>query len=236
VLGLRVLFSAEWVLGPVAVALYVAALAALAGAIVVGARRGTPEAFLLAAFPFLFALNPFGMSFGNLRYLVFLAPLLALPVIRVPVGGVVSSCLLAGLFALTALVLVEASSISDDVVGVVPDMDPVVDALDEAGVDRVWADYWIAYRLTFESDEGVIAAPTSVVRRYAPYEDAVRADEAAGWVTVTSSGQTEALRQAFAERDIDAEEIVAGEYTIFRPERPVLPDELPVAATNLVVL
>jgi hypothetical protein len=39
----------------------------------------------------------------------------------------------------------------------------------------VLANYWIAYRITFESDEHVIASPSGFWR-YKPYRDAVAAD------------------------------------------------------------
>lgn len=234
VLGLRVPFSEEWLLGPVGVVVYLAALGLLAVAIIIGARLKSAEALLLVSFPFLFALNPFGMTFGNLRYLIFLAPLLALPLLRIPTGAIMTPSVLSALLLVTTLTLTQMSSITEHIAGVVPEMDPLVAVLDEEGVEHVWADYWIAYRLAFESDESVVAAPTSILNRYEPYTDAVRGDREAAWVTVTASAQTEALREALRDLGVDGDELEAGEYTVFRPTHPVLPEELPAEALNFM--
>ena len=37
-------------------------------------------------------------------------------------------------------------------------------ALDERGVDRLYADFWLAYRLTFETDERIVAAQSKLER------------------------------------------------------------------------
>jgi hypothetical protein len=38
------------------------------------------------------------------------------------------------------------------------DFAPLVAMLDRLGIDRAYAHYWIAYRLTFETDERIVAA------------------------------------------------------------------------------
>lgn len=38
------------------------------------------------------------------------------------------------------------------------DLGPLISTLDDLGVDRVYADFWLAYRLTFDTDERIIAA------------------------------------------------------------------------------
>ncbi len=38
------------------------------------------------------------------------------------------------------------------------DFGPLLRTLDAHGVQRVWATYWIAYRITFESGERIVAA------------------------------------------------------------------------------
>lgn len=40
------------------------------------------------------------------------------------------------------------------------DFRPLVSALDRRDVDRVFANYWVAYRLEFESDEQILAMPS----------------------------------------------------------------------------
>jgi 4-amino-4-deoxy-L-arabinose transferase-like glycosyltransferase len=77
-------------------------------------------------------------------------------------------------------------------------IDPLIATLDRLRVDRVYATYWIAYRLDFESRERIIAVENKfdrlVVRngvlepgpdpfvRYAPYERTVRASKRPAFV------------------------------------------------------
>ena len=50
----------------------------------------------------------------------------------------------------------------------------IIDCLDQHDLHAATADYWIAYRLTFLSDERLIVAPDASPDRYAPYDVAVR--------------------------------------------------------------
>jgi len=72
------------------------------------------------------------------------------------------------------------------------DLKPLVATLDRAGIDRVYADFWLSYRLTFETDERIVAAQSKLERvglvngdaiasrhpfiRYRPYEREVEAN------------------------------------------------------------
>jgi hypothetical protein len=44
------------------------------------------------------------------------------------------------------------------------DLAPLVATLDRLGVDRVYADFWLAYRLAFDTDERIIAAQNKLER------------------------------------------------------------------------
>src|SRR5262249_4175658 len=74
---------------------------------------------------------------------------------------------------------------------------PLIHELDRLGLDRVYADYWIAYRLDFATRERIIAVENSSPEitfrgdlpvpspnkvRYRPYEDAVEASRRPGFV------------------------------------------------------
>ena len=83
------------------------------------------------------------------------------------------------------------------------DFRPLIAELDRLGVDRVYADYWIAYRLDFATDERIIAAesPQEVYApagsrvvvldndhvRYPPYVDEVTHSPRPGHVVLTGS-------------------------------------------------
>lgn len=64
------------------------------------------------------------------------------------------------------------------------DLQPLQDALRREGIRHVYTDYWTAYRLTFESNERIVAAPIpgDEAVRYPLYQQQVAADPSAGIV------------------------------------------------------
>jgi len=83
------------------------------------------------------------------------------------------------------------------------DFGPLIAALDRLHVDRVFADYWVAYRLDFQTDERVVAAESPQERytrvgrkvvvldedhvRYRPYVDVVSRSPRPGHVVLNGS-------------------------------------------------
>jgi hypothetical protein len=149
------------------------AYAALTALFVYGAYRARrADASLLyvvaAVFPFVYALAPQTLFSQEPRYLLVLSPVVVLLVAQVatsPWRGVV---VLVGALAISIVTLQRM----DDYVRAVPsqppkaprDIGPLVRALDGLGLDRVYADFWLAYRLTFETDERIIAAQSKLDR------------------------------------------------------------------------
>ena len=192
-----------------------------------GARRSTWSAFLL--FPLIMATIPFVKTQGNLRYLFFLAPVPLppdRPPRRVPTGrgrraggrrprdrrraslGSRSSPRQAG---------------APHLVGVVDSLDEVVRVLDREGIEAVHADYWIAYRLAFETDERIVGSPSAGSLRYPPYDDRVRDADRAAWIVSTGSGQEAgACARRSTSSGVGYRVIPAGESVgrAHRPQRP----------------
>ena len=67
-------------------------------------------------------------------------------------------------------------------------MAPLISLLEREGQDRVFADYWIAYRLDFESGERIIATSTGFVRNQ-EYDELVQADPSPAYVYVEGSAE-----------------------------------------------
>jgi hypothetical protein len=191
-LGLREPYTLAWVPGRAAgVALLVLALGLLMFLCVRFRREAEPLLLALAAFPFLYAASTFTYFVDEPRYLVFLAPVPAL----LAGAGLARTTPLA---AAAALALAVAAS----VVGLarleregryaplrVPsDLGPVLETLERNGVRHVRANYWIAYRITFESEERVIASPDGFWRYY-PYHQAVSVDPRPGRVFLSGSAR-----------------------------------------------
>lgn len=191
-LGLRVPYSHDWfVWPPLGVALL---LLVLAGFAVLLARRPGGLEPLLAlgvGFTVLYAASSFTYFTAEPRYLVFLAPvpalLLACVLVRPPVA--IGALAVAAALSIAGLVRMERDGLFSPraVEGGLPaDFSPLIGFLEREGATHVLANYWIAYRLSFESGERVIATSTGQVR-YAPHDRLVRADPAAAYVFLTGS-------------------------------------------------
>jgi len=111
-------------------------------------------------------------------------------------------------------------------VGAVGDLSPAIAALDAAHVTSVYADYWVAYRLVFESDERIVARPSAGTHRSPEYLAAVEASPEVAWV-VSRGEQEVALVDALDGLGVGHHTVDAGEFSVVFTDRPVSPDELP---------
>ena len=163
-LGARVPFTLEWVGGAfVGALLYAVLLTMIVWTAVRRRKRLGPLVPVLAAFPVFYAASPFAWVTAEPRYLVMLGPVLALVVVAA--GGtarrsVAIACALAALSAVGIALLDrrDAPAAYSDGVAVPADIGPLLRTLEDRGVRHVLADYWIAWRIVFESDEEIIAA------------------------------------------------------------------------------
>ena len=237
-MGFREIGTFDWVLGVLGVVAYLAAAIALTVVVVrvlrrPAGRRAPPfdlVGFLL--FPLVLATIPFVKSQGNLRYLFFLAPFLCLLLARLVGSRRAAVGVLAGALVVTSIGLVRVQTVSEaqgppHLVGVADNLDELVRVLDREGVHFVHADYWIAYRLAFETDERIIASPSAGALRYPPYDDAVRQADQAAWVIDPGSSQEQALRDRLDELGVGYRVVPAGEFSVVLTDRNVQPEELP---------
>ena len=166
--------------------LHLIALGILVWALTKAWRSGGPMlliSIIVVAYPFLYSLSPFTWYLSEPRYLILLIPFVALLFAWLLRRSAIATILVASFMASLSVVGIWAATENDaltpDIVGtVVPtDMDPLVARLDRLEVRYVYAHYWIAYRLAFESDERIIATAPEFPR-YPPFNDAVNAAEA----------------------------------------------------------
>jgi 4-amino-4-deoxy-L-arabinose transferase-like glycosyltransferase len=163
-LGLRLPFSLEW-LPHVAVGapLYVLALAGFAWLLI---RRPAGLGMLLltaALFPIFYTASPYTWLNVEPRYLTLLAPVIVLLVAYAAhsTRRAVMIFLICGALSISGLALMVSDDLAASHAGGVAlpaDFGPLVRKLEANGVRRVWATYWIAYRVTFESGERIVAA------------------------------------------------------------------------------
>ncbi len=196
-LGLRAPFSQQTLLpGAVVVDLI---YAVLLGAFVRSAwksRRGNASILyvVVAVFPFIYAIHPETLITYDPGYIVIVTPVLALLLAqfatsyRWAVVMLVLACVVSGV-TLRRMDLYDPG-INRPVMAP-RDLTPLISTLDRLGVDRLYADYWLAYALTFDTKERIIAAQNKFTRltfaggqatpsddpynRYGPYQTEVKA-------------------------------------------------------------
>jgi hypothetical protein len=169
-LGLRTPYTQERLLPSV---LTLLAYAALAGLFVYGAYRARHRAASLlyvvaAVFPFVYALAPQTLFSQEPRYLLVLSPVVVLLIAQLATTYWRGVAVLAVALAVSTATLGRMETYLDAVPAQPPkaprDLAPLVETLDRLGVDRVYADFWLAYRLTFDTDERIIAAQNKLER------------------------------------------------------------------------
>jgi len=174
----------------------------------------------LLVHPFIYAALPGAWFVGEARYAFFLAPFLAVAIAwavhdaRMQVATMVLAAV-GSVFAMRPIHFPSPTHIGVDVA-----------ALEAAGVDHVWLDYFIATRVTFESHERVIAA-SSLYHRFPPHEDAVRADPHAGYAFRRGDPKLGLLATDLAGRGITWRRVDTPHLVVLLPDRQVLPEALP---------
>ena len=236
-LGFRVPYGFAWITTPgvIAKAFYAGALAAVAVALLLrfGRRGALLLAVALATYPVLHALGPVAGATAEGRYFFCYIPLLALALARLARTRLA----IAVLFPVLAVwTIVGLGKIPPGNAGAtsgkfVPrSMGPVIQALEARHIDAVFASYWIAYRLTFETREKVIASGVDT-ERYAPYGEFVRRSPTSAWVFLERTEDEMKFLAALDRLGIDHELFRTGGFSIYVPARPVHPEQLLPAET-----
>jgi len=181
--GLRAPFSAEPLLPtPLVYLVYVGLVALFVIAAVKTWNRPVSLLYVTTAvFPIVYALAPkTSLALGTPRFVVVLTPILALLLAQVattPARGiavVALACIVSALtfarmdawFGDTPRQVTHAEGLGPrhTVQWVPRDIGPLIDTLDRLGLDHVYADYWTAYRLDFDTRERIVAAVSPMNR------------------------------------------------------------------------
>jgi hypothetical protein len=232
VLGVKVPYGGHWLV-PGAVILYAAALAGFVSL----ARRWRDEnvvllAMVAAAYPFLMAIPPTSFYVIEPRYLLYLSPVVALLLARVisvdNMTRQVGALVVVVAMSVGGLVSLEHWSRThrghyDLAAG---DLGPLLGVLRREAVHTTFADYWVSYRIDFETRESVTAASLGAVR-YLPYQERVRASERPAYVVSRGSSPDLRLGAALDRAGARSRRVEAGEYAVYLPDRTVLPEDIP---------
>ena len=228
--GLREPYVQRWIVPHGALIVLCVALVALASLLT--RREGAVFlAVALVAYPLIHALMPVAGYTGEGRYLYLFAPLLALLA-----GHVARNRVLVGVVVVLMAVasVGQLSTMGDGDSGMASNLPPPVEmggligALRGERIDAVYADYWIAYRLTFVSREEVIAmgVPTD---RYPPYEQHVRQSPRSAWVYVAGSVAEQHFTAALDTMKVPYRTLRPGKWAVYIPDRSVRPEEVPLS-------
>jgi 4-amino-4-deoxy-L-arabinose transferase-like glycosyltransferase len=180
-LGVRVPYSLDWLVGAaLGIAVIVVALAALAWGVAAHPRALEPLLALVVAFPLLAPISSYSSYVGDPRYLAVIGGVIAILIawplrsvyLAVPVLAAALGLSVAGLVVMDRHGLTESSI---DGRRIPSDISPLIRTLERNNATRVIANYWLAYRIDFESRERIVATSSGFVR-YIPYDREVRAD------------------------------------------------------------
>ena len=217
-LGLRSPFSLDWVVGAPLGWLALGAAVLCFGLLALRDRRSiAPFLVIAAAYPFLFALSPFAWFTEEPRYLVLLCPVVALLFGHLVARTRLAPLLVAAcaLLSVAGLVQMErAFAVTADGRKLPSDLQPLVDTLDREQVRHVLADYQLAYVLTFDTNERIVAAPIGQPR-HEEQKRAVLADQRRAYATVAGSPLDAVWRNELRDR----RRRVAGGFAVYLPGR-----------------
>lgn len=244
IVGLRLPFTSEWLLGAAASAVVYAGLVALLA--IAAWRRRRSDAMVLfagvvAAFPFLYAVSPATWLVDEPRYVVVLLPVLVLLLAQWLTRARRGAVAVAAGVALSAFVLAHLASSPEydrraDGLDVPRHFAPLVSELERRRLGRVFAGYWVAYRIDFETHERIVAAeallPTLAIRggrvvprvptrfndnRHPEYDSAVRVDPSAG-VVLLEDAPEDARARPLLERAGYTRDVIGG-FAVYERRR-----------------
>lgn len=238
-LGLRTPLTGQLLLpSKVVVTLLYAALLVLAaiGAVRYRHRRVAVLFLVFFLFPFIWAIAK-RVTYLSAKptYLIVLTPVIALLVALLGRRPLAAVAIAAAALAISA---VSIQRMDDDTkafhprgIPVVPrDLGPLVAVLDRAGIDHVYADYWITYRLAFDTRErivatevdpggssirnGVVRRPKDQIPRQPAYARAVDESPRRGFVFFRRSAGLALPRQLVA---LGYRRVLTGGFAVYLP-------------------
>ena len=234
-LGLRVPYTLRWMF-PGAKAVYVLAL--IAGFIALRERPSAGSRAVLVAilmYPFLWAINPLVWVTAEGRYLFLLAPLIALTIGYGTVNRTAGVLVFAVLLGLTAggLTTMQHGLVGTDVDRPVPvHIGPLVHTLEANRAQDVFASYWIAYRLDFESGERIAATVVVGANRNDALDHQVRSSARPAYVFVIGSANERVANGDLERLGVATKRLQVDGFSVILPNRAILPEDLPGLREN----
>lgn len=219
--GLRIPYNDQrWVLGALGIGLYLALLGGFAVLVWRRPARLGLLIFVAAAYPFLYSVSPTSFYTSEPRYLFLLSPVVALLWARLLVTPV-RQALGVAVVAVLCVHGLAAINWRDEITP--RSLGPLLADLRRDGRDRLYTPYVIAHRITFDSEEQIVASPIEVVR-YEPYNQMVRASPAPAYVFPRGWPLQAEFEDGLRRLGVPAGKTAVGTFDVYRLETKVLPE------------
>jgi uncharacterized membrane protein len=188
-------------------------------------RRPIPWLLVIVAvaFPFLWGAFPVSGVIGEGRYVLFLLPAVVLLLVYAARSPVVQVILLVAALGVSVdgvhrLRCCTAPPAPD--VAIPQHTGPLITALDAHHVTRFTGDYWIVYRVAFETNERIIGSPRTD-SRWPPYDRAVAAAPKPPAVFVARSAFVPIYQRGLERLGVTFVRYPAGDFVVYEPARRV---------------
>jgi hypothetical protein len=220
-LGLNVI--ERWIVPVVFPIIYVVIL--VGGTIALILRRPKPWLLILVVviFPLLWGLFPVSGVIGDGRYVMFILPAVTLLLVYAARHPVFQVALLVAALAVSVEGVHRircCTSPSAPDVAMPRHTGPLIDALEAHHVTHFDADYWIAYRVSFETNERIIGSPRAF-KRYPPFDREVAADPNPPAVFVKRSSTGPTYQRGLVKLHIRYTRYIAGNFVVYQPAHKV---------------
>jgi len=183
-------------------------------------RRRVPlDVLAMLTAPFVYAILPFRYAFVVPRFFLFVWPFAWILLARLAVGRRATAAVVA-LAACTAALTVTSYVRTP---GGPPDLEPVKEAMAREGVTHAFADYWLAYRILFETDERLVLSPYQYDRR-SGYTTEVRAGPRSVYVFAEGAPDQARVVSAAQEQSLSFRTVEAGEYVLYVVDGQLYPE------------
>jgi hypothetical protein len=165
----------------------------------------------------------------SLRYAIFVLPALSIAlgwlVSRLPLFSLAAMVLAVLLSALQTHTLFPDLRFDRSTSYVVGNISALGDYLEAENITAAYADYWVSYAVTAETDEKVTVAPISGLRRYAPYEAEAAEEPVARVIVLRDNANDKALNGNASMPPSTRTEV--GDYAIYTYQQPFDPYRYP---------
>lgn len=215
-LGLKVPYQDNWITSSAKLFYFLIALPFLAIGLVVIAKRFVLLVLGIICYPFILAISPFSWWVGEARYALFLSPFLAILIVASLYKFGKKAFVGIGIAAMVTLSVSGLSIMSNrKIVPMNFSMKKLEKALYSHHIHYAYANYWIAYRLIFQTHSRIIVSPTFSSRNH-KYDQLVNASSNPARLFVKGASRIKIFTSKLSKAGVDFVVYPAGHFVIYQ--------------------